>query len=327
MNQRMLGRTGLAVSEVSMGGAFITAERAQGIAAVRYAFQEAGLNYVDTAAGYGNSEEVLGEALEGVTADYFLSTKLGARPQPFDPRDKAALRASVEESLRLLKRDHIEILMIHEPDRPEQYDWWTDWDHFYGPVTELLAELKQEGVIRFTGLGGTTPYIMPNIMDTGEYDVVLTAFNYSMLWQEARWEVFPAAKRNNMGLIVGSPLQQGWLSRRFDEEINHGAPWLSLPRRRQFQALYALVEEIGMPLPELAQRFVLSNPEISTMLIGARSVEEVKLGVAAAEKGPLPTELLDRVQEIADMVPFRPFEEPFGCQLGRPEYRGPGMAC
>jgi aryl-alcohol dehydrogenase-like predicted oxidoreductase len=168
---------------------------------------------------------------------------------------------------------------------------------------------------------------MPNIMDTGEYDVVLTAFNYSMLWQEARWEVFPAAKRNNMGLIVGSPLQQGWLSRRFDEEINHGAPWLSLPRRRQFQALYALVDEIGMPLPELAQRFVLSNPEISTMLIGARSVEEVKLGVAAAEKGPLPTELLDRVQEIADMVPFRPFEEPFGCQLGRPEYRGPGMAC
>ena len=316
MNQRMLGRTGLAVSEVSMGGAFITAERAQGIAAVRYAFQEAGLNYVDTAAGYGNSEEVLGEPLEGVTADYFLSTKLGARPQPFDPRDKAALRASVEESLRLLTattRDPV----IHERTVPSSMTGGRT-----GPLLRTVITPAERGCIRFP-----VSYIMPNIMDTGEYDVVLTAFNYSMLWQEARWEVFPAAKRNNMGLIVGSPLQQGWLSRRFDEEINHGAPWLSLPRRRQFQALYALVDEIGMPLPELAQRFVLSNPEISTMLIGARSVEEVKLGVAAAEKGPLPTELLDRVQEIADMVPFRPFEEPFGCQLGRPEYRGPGMAC
>ena len=87
------------------------------------------------------------------------------------------MRQSVETRLQLLKRDHIDILMVHEPDRPGLYDWYSDWDRFHGPVCELLAELKQEGIIRFTGIGGTTAYTMPHLIDTGEYDVVLTAFN------------------------------------------------------------------------------------------------------------------------------------------------------
>jgi aryl-alcohol dehydrogenase-like predicted oxidoreductase len=73
-------------------------------------------------------------------------------------------------------------------------------------------------------------------------------------------------------------------------------------------------------------RFVLSNPDISTVLMGARSVEEVEANVRAAEKGPLPADLLARIQEIAAMVPFRPFEEPFSPPFGRPERQGPGWA-
>ena len=158
MRYRTLGKTGIKVSELGMGGLFISsygAEREQARCAVRRAL-ELGVNYVDTAPGYADSEEVLGFALEGVKQPYILSTKLGGRPQPFDPQDKSALRRSVEESLRLLRREYIDILMIHEPDRPGQHDWFPDWEHFHGPVCELLAELKSEGVIRFTGLGGTT---------------------------------------------------------------------------------------------------------------------------------------------------------------------------
>lgn len=310
-----------------MGGAWITARaaaRSAGIAAVRRAL-ELGVNYVDTAPAYADSEEVLGLALEGAAQPVVLSTKLGGRPQPFDARDKDALRRSVDTSLRLLKRDQIDILMIHEPDRPGQHDWFTDWERFHGPVIELLEELKQAGVVRFTGIGGTTAYTMAHLIASGRFDVVLTAFNYSLLWQEALIAVLPEAKRQGTGIVVGSPLQQGALARVYREEVERGARWLSAPRREQYRALYALVEELRIGLPELALRFVLSNPAISCTLTGARSVAEVEANVAAAERGPLSPELLGRIAEIAARVPFRPFEEPFVMPFGRP-YRGPGAA-
>ena len=327
MNYRTLGKTGIQVSELGMGGLFVashSAQREEGCRAVRRAL-ELGVNYVDTAPNYGNSEEVLGLALEGVEQPYTLSTKLGGRPQPFDPRDKGLLRQSVETSLELLKRDCIDILMVHEPDRPGQYDWFSDWENFHGPVCELLAELKEEGIIRFTGLGGTTAYTLPHIIATGDYDVVLTAFNYSLLWREALIEVLPQAKRQGMGIVIGSPLQQGALAQVYEEEVERGARWLSPPRRAQFKRLYALVRELGMGLPELGLRFVISHPDISTVLMGARSVEEVEQNVAEVEEGALAQEVLNRIGEVAEMVPFRPFEEPFGLPFRR-DYKGPGGA-
>ena len=273
---------------------------------------------------------MLGIALEGVPQPYFLATKLGGRTakrcwaQPFNPQDKDLLRQSVDESLRLLKRDYIDVLLVHEPDRPGQYDWWTVYDRFHGPVCDLLEELKAEKIIRFTGLGGTTAYQLPLIMATGNYDVVLTAFNYSLLWREATIAIFPEAERQNMGVIIGSPLQQGALSRRYPE-IETGAPWLNPPRQQQFQRLYAFLDEVELSLPEAALRMMVATPNISSVLMGARSVEEVEQNVRAVEAGPLPSDVLAQLQEIADMVPFRPYEEPFGLPFGRP-YKGPGQA-
>ena len=327
MEKRVLGRTGLEVSVLGMGGLFVSKVggrgREEAYRAVRRVL-ELGVNYVDTAPSYADSEEVLGMALEGVPQPYYISTKLGGRPQPFDPKDKEILRQSVEESLRLLKRDYLDILMIHEPDRPGQYDWWTDYDNFHGPVRELLEDLKAEKIIKFAGLGGTTAYQLPHIIATGNYDVVLTAFNYSLLWREATIAVLPEAKRQNMGIIIGSPLQQGALARRYPE-VETGVRWLSPPRQEQFKQLYAFADEVELSLPELSLRMVLSNPDISTILTGARSVEEVEQNVRSIEKGPLPPDVLTRLQEIADMVPFRPSGEPFGLPFGRP-YKGPGRA-
>jgi aryl-alcohol dehydrogenase-like predicted oxidoreductase len=328
MRYRKLGKTGLDVSELALGGLFLASFAAQREEARRVVQRavELGVNYIDTAPGYLDSEQALGYALEGVTEVITLSTKLGGRPQPFNPQDKDALRRSVDESLQTLKREKIDILFIHEPDRPGQYDWFTDSGRFHGPVCELLDDLKAEGLIRFTGLGGTTAYEMPHIIATGNYDVVLTAFNYSLLWREAALEVFPAAKKQGMGIIVGSPLQQGALARRYDDEVNCGARWLSSPRRRQYQRLYALLDAIDIPLPELGLRFAISNPDISTVLMGARSVTEVEANVKAVAAGPLPPDLLAQLQEIADMVPFRPFEEPFSMPFGIPEPKRPGWA-
>ena len=327
MEKRILGRTGLEVSVLGMGGLYVSKLGGGGREAACQAARRAlelGVNYVDTAPNYADSEEVLGMALEGVTQPYYLSTKLGGRPKPFDPKSKDGLRRSVEESLRLLKRDHLDILMIHEPDRPMMYDWWTDYDNFHGPVSELLEDLKAEKIIRFTGLGGTTAYQLPYIMATGNYDVVLAAFNYSLLWREASIAIFPEAKRQNMGLIIGSPLQQGWLARRYPE-VETGARWLSQPRQEQFRELYAFLDEIELSITEVALRMVISHPQVSMVLTGARSVEEVEQNVRSAEAGPLPQDALSRLQEIADMVPFRPSEEPFGSHFGR-AYKGPGRA-
>ncbi len=266
----------------------------------------------------------MGNALKDIDAPLIISTKLGGRPQPFQPQNKECLMKSVEESLQLLKRDYVDILMVHEPDRPGQYDWWTS-DDYYGPVIELLEELKKDGIIRYTGIGGTTAYELAHIIRTGQFGVVLTAFNYSLLWREAQHEILPAAREQNMGIIIGSPLQQGALSRRYEAEVRYGARWLSSPRRKQFIALYDLLDKIDMLLPELALRFVISNPDISCVLTGAKSSQEVEQNITSVEKGPLPQEILKQLDEIASMVPFRPFEEPFGLPFGR-DYRGSGVA-
>ena len=154
MNYRILGRTGLKVSELALGGGMFKSGDQKGVDAACSIVSrslELGINYIDTAPAYGASEEVLGKALAAADKPCILSTKLGGKPKPFDPWDRAALRRSFEESLRLLNRERIDILFVHEPDRPGQYDWFPDWDNFYGPVTELLHELKEQPPTRWPG--------------------------------------------------------------------------------------------------------------------------------------------------------------------------------
>jgi aryl-alcohol dehydrogenase-like predicted oxidoreductase len=108
-------------------------------------------------------------------------------------------------------------------------------------------------------------------------------------------------------------------------QIDTGARWLSPPRREQYRRLYAFVDEVGIPLPELGLRFVISNADISMTLTGARSVQEVEANVAVVNKGPLSPDILNYLQQIAGMVPFHPFEEPFSLPFEHP-YKGPGRA-
>jgi aryl-alcohol dehydrogenase-like predicted oxidoreductase len=330
MRMRTLGNTGIQVSELGFGSLFASSLGhgfAESRSAVRRAI-ELGINYFDTAPAYADSEEILGRILaEHRSTPLILSTKLGGRPQPFDARNKQQLIQSAESSLKLLHREAIDVLFIHEPDRPQQYDWWTNADTATGPVVEALDELKRRGLIRFTGLGGTTTTEMAHLLRSAKFDVVLTAFNYSVLFREATLEVLPAAEKLGMGIVLGSTLQQGGLGRRYDDIVRSKPIWMSQARQRQFQALYALLDETGIPLVEMCLRFAVSYSSASSILIGPKTAKQVEDSVAAIAKGPLPAELLQRLDEIAAMVPSRPFEEPMILPLANPHgYTGPGMA-
>ena len=330
MKQRQLGKTGLRVSELALGGVF-TSSLGKGLQETKQMIRrciELGINYIDTAPAYADSEKMVGKALKEIGADaknIVVSTKLGGRPEPFDPQDRKALLRSVEESRKFLGIEVIDILMIHEPDRPLQYNWWTNPQTCDGPVMEVLEKLKKEGVIRFTGLGGTTVAELSHFVRSGRFEVVLTAFNYNALFREAEHEVLPAAQTLGMGIVIGSTLGQGALGRRYDDVIRSKPIWLSRPRQQQMLALYRFLDELGMSLPELSIRFVLSNTEISCVLVGPKTAEQVQESVTFAEKGPLPAEVLHQLDNIAAMVPFRPFEEPMILPFNK-HYYGPGMA-
>jgi aryl-alcohol dehydrogenase-like predicted oxidoreductase len=329
MRQRTLGRTGLSVSELSFGSLF-TSSLGHGFEDSKQAVHRAldlGINLIDTAPAYADSEEILGRIIADIKTPFLLSTKLGGRPQPFDPRDMSQLKQSVHESLRLLHRDVIDILFIHEPDRPQQHAWWTDPEQVYGPVIDVLDELKRDGLIRFTGLGGTTCAEMAHCIRSDRFDVVLTAFNYSALFREATHEVLPEAAAKGMGVLLGSVLQQGGLGRRYDDVVHAKPAWLSKPRQQQLLTFYAFLDELGMSIVELGLRFGISNPAIGSVLIGPKTARQVEESAAAVAKGPLPADVLRRLDDIAALVPFRPFEEPMILPLGNPKgYWGPGMA-
>lgn len=329
MRQRVLGKTGIPISELGLGGLFLSrlGSTADDCRAAVLRAVERGVNYLDTAPAYADSEDVVGRILREVRGPVVVSTKVGGRPHPFDPRNQTQLRASVTESLRRLGREVIDVLFVHEPDRPGQYAWWTDPDEVVGPVLDVLDRLKRDGLIRFTGLGGTTATELAHFVRSGKFDVVLSAFNYSALWREAAHEVLPAAVERNMGIVLGSPLQQGALAVRHDEVVRRKPAWLAKPRRDQFLALYRLLDDAGLTVAELGLRFALSNADAHVVLSGARTEREVDASLDAAEKGPLPPDVLGRLDEIAAMVPQRPFEEPMCLPFDRPdEYFGPGPA-
>ena len=327
METRRLGRTDLEISVLSIGGLY-TSSLAGGVDETQRIMRgalELGVNAIDTAPAYADSEQTVGQAIAGIDAPLIVTTKLGGRPQPFDPQDINALRQSVDESLRLLGRDHIDILMVHEPDRPQQYPWWTSYDPLEGPALELMDQLKAEGKIRYSGLAGTTVTEMTSLIASDRFDVVLTAFNYNVLFREAAETVIPAATAHDMGIVSGSAFGQGFLTRRADDEVRARPIWLAESRRQQLLAYYELLDQAAMPAFEMCLRFVLSNPSVSTVPIGCKTVEHLEASVAAAAKGALPDDILSRLDEIAAMVPLRPWEEPMILPFGK-NYVGPGIA-
>jgi len=314
MEHRQLGRTGVSVSKFCLGammfGAWGNADHDESIRIIHAAL-DAGINFVDTADVYGDgeSEEIVAKALaNGRRDDVVLATKF-YNPMGDDPNRRGASRRwifqAVEDSLRRLKTDWIDLYQLHRFD-PE-----TDIEE----TLSALSDLVHQGKIRYVG---HSTFPASRIVEAqwaararGLQRFVTEQPPYSILVRAIEADVLPTCQRHDIAVIPYSPLTGGWLSGRWRKDTGQQASSRAgrLPERfdlanpynqRKLDAveeLAQLADEAGMTLIQLAIGFALNHPAITSPLIGPRTMEQLEGQLAAADV-VLSTELLDRIDEI-----------------------------
>src|SRR3954462_1985111 len=314
MEMRQLGRTGVQVSPLCLGammfGAWGNTDHKDSIRIIHRAL-DAGINFIDTADVYsrGESEEIAGKALEGGRREnVVLATKVHGRmgddPNQYGNSRRWIVR-EVENSLRRLKTDWIDLYQIHRPE-PE-----TDIDETLGALTDLVraGKVRYIGSSTFQPSEGVEAQGVAGRPGRGGFGGEQPP--YSILVRGVEAELLPTCQRYGMGVIPWSPLGGGWLSGRWRK--GREAPTstrqdrlpqrydLSIPANQRkldpADAPAQLAEEAGMTLIEMAIAFVLRHPAVSAAIIGPRTVEQLEAYLPALDVR-LDDALLDRIDEI-----------------------------
>jgi aryl-alcohol dehydrogenase-like predicted oxidoreductase len=257
------------------------------IAALLRRAVESGINFFDTAPGYGDSERLLGVLLPSHLPCY-IATKV---PVPRDPAGHpvhgAALarevRKSLENSLHALRRPVLDVVQIHNA---------TVEAIVRGEMVEALRDARKEGLLRFLGASVYTEAEALAVIDVGAFDVLQVA--YSVLDQRMAENVFSSAERAGIGVVVRSALLKGALTSKakwLPEELSLLREGVELVK----DALAGTWES----LPEVALRFCLSTPRVSTVLAGIRTASELDQALAAAEAGSLPADSMECTRNLA----------------------------
>jgi|1186.fasta_scaffold06427_3 aryl-alcohol dehydrogenase-like predicted oxidoreductase len=314
MEHRPLGRTGVSVSKLCLGtmmfGEWGTQDHDESIRIIHAAL-DAGIDFIDTADVYsaGESEVIVGKALAGGRRDdVVLATKVHGSMSD-RPNDRGNSRRwiirEVEESLRRLQTDWIDLYQIHRPEEE------TDIDETLG----ALSDLVHQGKVRYIG-SSTFPASAIVEAQWVAREQRLQRFvteqpPYSILVRGVEADVLPTCRRHGMGVIPWSPLASGWLSGRYRKDgsapTSHRADRIparfdmSLPaNQRKLDAaeeLAQLADEAGIPLVQLSLAFVLNHPAVTAPIIGPRTMEHLESQLPAADV-VLDEELLDRIDEI-----------------------------
>jgi len=319
MQRRRFGRTGLDISVLGFGAGAVGGLMTRGAPAdqeraIARAVDQ-GINYIDTAALYGNgeSERNLGRVLKVLKPDIVLGTKF--RLKATDRKDVAAFVArSMDESLMRLQRDHVDLFQLHNPLVAQDADDHMDIEIALGEVVRALQALVKAGKTRFVGFSGVgeTPALLKaagsKAFDTMQ--VVYNALNPSAGGPMPKGapgqdygRVLDRTKTNDMGTIVIRALAGGALAgttERHPLAMQVVDPIGSAPDFAgdvvRARALEPLVRESGSSsLAEMAQRFVISNPNVTTMLVGYSTLDQLDQAIAAVAKGPLPAEILKKI--------------------------------
>jgi aryl-alcohol dehydrogenase-like predicted oxidoreductase len=314
MKLRSLGATGMKVSPLCLGammfGAWGETDHDKSIAIIHRAL-DAGVNFIDTADVYsrGESEEIVGKALAGGRRDnVILATKvhgtMGDDPNEFGNSRRWIVR-EVENSLRRLGTDWIDLYQIHRPEQD------TDIDETLGAPTDLV----RQGKVRYIG---SSTFPASQIVEAqwvaerrGRERFVCEQPPYSMLVRGIERDVLPTLLRHRMGAIAWSPLAGGWLSGKWRKDADDLTSRRSamIPRRYDLSipanqrkleaadALAQLADEAGITLIEMALAFVVRHPAITAAIIGPRTIDHLESQLTAADV-ELADDLLDRIDEI-----------------------------
>ncbi len=321
MNYRKFGNTGIEVSEIGfgcgdVGGLMVRGEHAYQVRAVARAM-ELGINYFDTASRYGGgqSETNLGRVLKELSAEVYVGTKYS--PGEADPNDlKAGVIQSVEASLKRLGREQVDLIQLHDriSSQTDVSVRAITVSDVLGEVREALEVLKFQGKVRFYGMTGVgEPKGIHEVVASGLVSTVQTVYN---LINASAGTAAPAgfdmpdydrlidlSAEKNVGVIVIRVLAAGALtgtSVRHPVAVQTVAPIGSgrdfqqdESRARQFA--FIVDEGFAGDMPEASIRFALSNPGVSTVLVGYSDLEHLEKSVQYAAKGPLPAEALARL--------------------------------
>ncbi|MEZ4727813.1 MAG: aldo/keto reductase [Caldilineaceae bacterium] len=273
MNYRTLGRTGLAVSEVSLGGAYLMGPNPeQGLENTRQVVEAAaalGINYIDTAPLYGKSEILLGEALGDLAGKFHIATKVGYDPQDFDYRADNVLW-SLERSLQRLRIDKLTIAQIHEVNM-------AGWERIMEPggTLEGLKLARERGLCDYIGITGRAIPLLAQLANTGEFDTLLVYSDYHPCVQKAAEAVLPAAATHNMGVVIGTPLANG-LYVDGPQRVEALTNLESDDTRQAFWRWFQQVEALPGTTPQHAFRWILADQRVSTVSSGAATVAQLE---------------------------------------------------
>jgi aryl-alcohol dehydrogenase (NADP+) len=307
MKYRTLGKTGIQVSPYALGtllmGASIGNPDHDDSARIIHKALDAGINLVDTADAYGDSEIVVGKALKGRRDSVVLATKFG-RPIGDDPGHRGASRrwimTAVENSLRRLQTDYIDLYQVHRLD-PE-----TDIEETLSALTDLI----RSGKVRAVGSSNTPASDMVEAQWVSERRA-LERFRteqppYSMLNRGIEREVLPVAQRFGLGVLVWGPLAQGMLTGRVRRGQQTDLVRASMSfftvfsderRIDAVEQLVALADEAGMPLTHLAMAFAIAHPGVTSALLGAHTMSQLDDLIAGMDV-TLGDDILDRIDAI-----------------------------
>src|SRR3954465_13646656 len=336
MDYRPLGRTGAQVSKLCLGtmmfGAWGNPDHDDSIRVIHRAL-DAGINFVDTADVYsdGESEEIVGKALKGRRDDVVLATKF-FMPMGEDPNRRGGSRRwivrAVEDSLRRLGTDYIDLYQVHRPDSA------VDVEETLGALTDLVRQGKVRSI-------GSSSYSGSQIVEAQwtARERHLERFRteqppYSLLARLIELDVLPTAQRHGMGILTYSPLSGGWLSGTWTADSSPTSPArrrlakrfdMSLPEnQRKLEAVEQLAQvanDAGVSMIELAIAFVVNHPGVTSAIIGPRTLEQLDSQLPAADVA-LYAATLDPIDEIVKPgVNLNPADTSYGEQVLQPALR------
>lgn len=306
LQRRQFGRSSEHVTVLGLGGGCLDrSSYDDGVATVRRAV-EIGINYIDTSPHYcrNESQSIIGEALNGHQAPVVVATKLGYFNDAEAYRSPATLRAQLKDNLRRLRRPSVDVLQVHEADwacwwspgvslgellRPEQLEKVDD-----APVLRVLREAKRDGLCRFIGITGNNADCVAHVLEKADVDAVLVAFNYDLLFRGARRMALPVAQRKGVAFIAGAVLHGGLLTTSPKKTHIESSPILE----QHMERLQDLQASSGIPLNEMAIRYLLADTRISVILVGAASPSEVDMAAHAVRAGLLPSDLQKAVESL-----------------------------